>query len=162
MEFGARALGNRSIVCDPSRPDAVRIINEKIKGRDFWMPFAPSILAERRDDYIEGMAEAEARYMTLAFDSRPLAREHLRAAVHPYDFTVRPQIVDREVNPEWHDLIRAFERRTGIGAILNTSFNLHGEPIVCTAADAVSTLCRSGLDGVILPGLLALRRRRTG
>jgi carbamoyltransferase len=157
MEFGARALGNRSILCNPANWEQVAIINEKIKGRDFWMPFTPSILFERADDYIVNPKRLKAPYMTVCFDSTPLARQQLKAAIHPYDFTVRPQLVEQTVNPEYYALIKAFERRTGIGAILNTSLNLHGKPIVRTAFDAFDTFVNSGLDGLLLPGVLVLK-----
>jgi carbamoyltransferase len=160
MEFGARALGNRSILCDPSKPENLNLINQKIKFRDFWMPFTPSILQERANDYLVNPKRLEASYMTLAFDSTPRARKDIRAAIHPADFTVRPQVVTSELNPEYYALIKAFERKTGIGALLNTSLNLHGDPIVCNVADSIHTLINSGLDGVILPGLLILRRDR--
>jgi carbamoyltransferase len=78
--------------------------------------------------------------------------------MHPYDFSIRPQVVSREENPGYYDLIKAFEKRTGIGALLNTSQNLHGYPIVCTAADAIDTLMKSGLDGMILPGVLIVKK----
>ncbi len=159
MEFGARSLGNRSILCDPSKYQNLRLINEKIKFRDFWMPFTPSILYERADDYIVNPKKLQAEYMTVAFDSTPLAKEHLKAALHPYDFTVRPQLVTPENNAEYYSIIKAFERKTGIGALLNTSLNLHGYPIVCTATDAIETLTKSGLDGMIFPGALILKQR---
>lgn len=158
MEFGARSLGNRAILCDPSKFENIRIINEKIKFRDFWMPFTPSILAERANDYIVNPKNIMAEYMTIAFDSTPLARQHIKAASHPYDFTIRPQIVRPEINQEYYNIVKAFEKKTGIGALLNTSLNLHGDPIVCTAADAMDTLIRSGLDGMIFPGLLILKK----
>lgn len=157
-EFGARALGNRSILCDPSKWSNVRKINEKIKGRDFWMPFTPSILSYRAKDYLINKKNLRAPFMTIAMDSSPLAREHLVAAVHPYDFTVRPQVVEQDINPEYFALIQAFEKITGIGALLNTSLNLHGKPIVNTPRDALNTFCSSGLDGLILPSLLILKR----
>jgi len=157
MEFGARALGNRSILADPSKYKNVRIINDKIKCRDFWMPFAPSILSERAGDYLVNPKQLQASYMAIAFDSTPLARQHLRAALHPYDFTIRPQVVTKKINADYYALIKAFEKETGIGAVLNTSFNLHGEPIVCTASDAVDALQRSGLDGVIFSDFLILK-----
>lgn len=160
MEFGARSLGNRAILCDPSKYENIRLINEKIKFRDFWMPFTPSILIERANDYIINPKSLQAFYMTIAFDSTPLAREHLKAAIHPYDFTVRPQLVSPEVNAEYYSLIKAFEKMTGIGAILNTSLNLHGQPIDCTASDAIDTFMNSGLDGIILPGILILKNEK--
>jgi len=158
MEFGARSLGNRAILCDPSKFENLRLINEKIKFRDFWMPFTPSILLERAPDYLVNPKNLKAEYMTMTFDSTPLARVHLKAAIHPSDFTVRPQLVSAETNREYHELIKAFEKRTGVGALLNTSLNLHGSPIVRTAAEAIETLLKSGLDGMLLPGLLFLRK----
>ena len=159
MEFGARALGNRSILADPSKYENVRSINDKIKCRDFWMPFAPSILAERADDYLINPKQLQAPYMTIAFNSTPLARQHLRAALHPYDYTVRPQLVTKEINADYYALIKAFEKKTGIAALLNTSFNMHGEPIVCTVAEALDVLQRSGLDGVIFSDFLLLKSK---
>jgi carbamoyltransferase len=145
MEFGARALGNRSILANPSQPKVVPLINHMIKNRDFWMPFAPTVLAERAADYLVNPKGFASPYMMLAMPTRPAARDALTAALHPQDATARPQILDREWNPEYHAVIREFERRTGVGAVLNTSFNLHGEPIVGGAADAVDTFERSGL-----------------
>ncbi len=149
-EFGARALGNRSILADPRSPAMVRRINEKIKNRDFWMPFAPVILEERQHDYLVNPKGLEAPYMTLGFETTPLARAEMPAALHPYDFTARPQILARADNPAYYDLVKAFERLTGVGALLNTSFNLHGEPIVCTLEDAWRVFTMSGLDGLML------------
>jgi carbamoyltransferase len=145
MEFGARALGNRSILANPSDHRVVGLINRMIKNRDFWMPFAPTVLAERAEDYLVNPKGFASPYMMLAMPTRPEAREALAAAIHPQDATARPQILERDWNPEYHAVIREFERRTGVGAVLNTSFNLHGEPIVAGAADAVDTFERSGL-----------------
>jgi carbamoyltransferase len=130
MEWGARALGNRSILANPSNPDIVRTINEYVKARDFWMPFAGSILEERADEYIVNPKKIVGDYMIMAYDSTSLARKELRAALHPYDFTIRPQIVRKEWNPSYYRIIKEFEKITGIGGVLNTSFNLHGYPIV--------------------------------
>ena len=148
MEFGARALGNRSILANPSDQRVVPLINRMIKNRDFWMPFAPTILAERASDYLDNPKRLPSPYMMLAMPTRAEAREALVAAVHPQDATARPQILERAWNPEYHAVISEFERRTGVGAVLNTSFNLHGEPVVCSAADAVDTFERSGLPHV--------------
>ena len=145
MEFGARALGNRSILASPHRWETVRVINAMIKKRDFWMPFAPSILAEEANRYVINPKGIPAPYMVLAFDSCPSARESMVAAVHPYDGSCRPQVVEREWNPDYHRLLRLFAEKTGHGAILNTSFNLHGLPIVCTPTDALEVFDRSGL-----------------
>jgi carbamoyltransferase len=150
MEFGPRSLGNRSILADPRRREVVQVINDLIKHRDFWMPFAPSILAERADDYIINPKGIGARFMTVAFETSPLARADLAAAIHAYDSTVRPQLVVQSENPGYHSLIRAFERRTGVGGVLNTSFNLHGEPIVESPADAIHTFRRTGLPHLLV------------
>ncbi len=145
MEFGARALGNRSILANPSDHRVVPLINRMIKNRDFWMPFAPTILAERADEYLVNPKGLDSPYMMLAMPTQPQARDALVAAIHPQDGTARPQILEQSWNPDYHRVIGEFERRTGVGAVLNTSFNLHGEPVVCTAADAVDTFERSGL-----------------
>lgn len=145
MEFGARALGNRSILANPANLDSIREINEGIKSRDFWMPFAPSILEERQNDYIKNPKNYPANYMTITFDSTEKARRDLKAAMHPYDYTLRPQIVRKNINSGYHKLISEFEKLTGIGAVLNTSFNLHGYPIVMSPKDALDVLERSGL-----------------
>ncbi len=145
MEWGARALGNRSILANPSDPKTIRLINEMIKDRDFWMPFTPSILDTDEARYIKNPKNMAAPYMCITFRSTEEAQKDLIAALHPYDFTVRPQIVYRDWNPDYYDLISEFRRLTGIGGILNTSFNLHGEPNVCTISDAVRALKNSGL-----------------
>ena len=145
MEWGARALGNRSILANPADLNKVKELNIMIKARDFWMPFAPTILYERQHDYILNEKEIESPYMMIAFRTTKRARKELAAAVHPYDYTARPQILKRKSNPDYYDLIKEFEKITGIGAVLNTSFNLHGEPIVCSLEDAFYTFMRSGL-----------------
>lgn len=153
-EFGARALGNRSIIADPRKLEAIKTINQKVKSRDFWMPFAPSILAENADNYLINPKGLKAPYMTIAFDTKPSAWDLLKAALHQCDLTVRPQIVNKEVNPQYHDLILKFNRLTGVGAVLNTSFNVHGEPIVQTAEDAFDVFERTDLDALLLDGYL--------
>jgi carbamoyltransferase len=145
MEFGARALGNRSILANPSDHRVVGLINRMIKNRDFWMPFAPTVLGERAGDYLINPKGFASPYMMLAMPTKSAARDALAAAIHPHDATARPQILERAWNPEYHAVISEFQRRTGVGAVLNTSFNLHGEPIVGGAADAVDTFERSGL-----------------
>jgi len=145
MEFGARALGNRSILANPSRPDVIRVINEMIKCRDFWMPFAPSLLPERAEEYAVNPKKIDAPYMILCFDTRPEIRPSIAAASHPYDYTIRPQVVFPDWNPSYYKLLKYFEGLTGIGAVLNTSLNLHGSPIVCTPEDALQVFHESAL-----------------
>jgi carbamoyltransferase len=161
MEFGARALGNRSILANPRDPRNVARINQAIKSRDFWMPFAPSILEEEMARYVVHSGRYFAPYMSITFDSTPTARQDLAAAIHPRDFTMRPQAVRREWNPEYHAIISAFAARTGIQGVLNTSFNLHGEPLVCSPRDAIHTLDNSDLDTLVL-GSYVLEKIRKG
>ncbi len=158
MEFGARALGNRSILANPSDPRVVPLINRMIKNRDFWMPFAPTVLKERADEYLVNPKGLDSPYMMLAMPTPPTARAALAAAIHPHDGTARPQILEESWNPEYHAVIREFERRTGVGAVLNTSFNLHGEPVVCSAGDAVDTFERSGLPHLAVGHWLISRK----
>jgi carbamoyltransferase len=150
MEFGARALGNRSILANPSDHRVVPLINRMIKTRDFWMPFAPTVLRERETDYLVNPKALDSPYMMLAFPTQAKRRDEIAAALHPHDGTARAHLLDEAWNPGYHRVIREFEARTGIGAVLNTSFNLHGEPLVCSAADAVDTFERSGLQHLAL------------
>jgi carbamoyltransferase len=154
-EFGARSLGNRSILADARNQDVVAVINEKVKNRDFWMPFAPTILESRAKDYVIGYrGNKTAAYMTVGFDTTPLGQKHLRAGLHPSDKTCRPQILPAGQNPKYEALLKAFEKKTGVGGLLNTSFNLHGEPIVQTAADAWRVFELSDLDALLLNEVL--------
>jgi carbamoyltransferase len=150
MEFGARALGNRSILARADSLNNVRKINAAIKMRDFWMPFAPSMLSERSQDYVINPTKSPAPYMILAFPSTALAATEVIAGLHPFDLSCRPQLVERDWNPKFHHLLRSYEELTGFGAVLNTSFNLHGEPVVCTPRDAIETYLRSDLDVVTI------------
>ena len=159
MEFGARALGNRSILANPKNPDNLKRINDAIKNRDFWMPFTPSILAERAARYLVIPKGIVAPYMTIGYETTPQARRDIPAALHPGDFSARPQFVMRETNPDYWLLISAFEELTGIGALLNTSLNLHGEPMNRSVADGARTLALSALDFLLMPGERLLYKR---
>ena len=149
-EWGARALGNRSILCDAGSRANIDRINQKIKNRDFWMPFTPTILAEDIDEYVQKPREMDAPYMCITFDSTAKARREIPAALHPRDGTVRPQELRQADNPGYYAILKAFKQRMGVSAILNTSFNLHGEPNVGSPADAIKTMDRSGLDALVL------------
>ena len=149
-EFGARALGNRSILARADAPEAVRVINDMIKNRDFWMPFAPSVVSERAAEYYHKPKPVASPYMMFAFRSHERTRARFCAAQHPYDFTARPQEVLASHNPDYYRLLKHYEERTGEGILLNTSFNLHGEPIVYGARDAVGVFMRSGLRAMAL------------
>jgi carbamoyltransferase len=159
-EFGARALGNRSILADPRRIEVVARINDAIKSRDFWMPFAPALPEERSDEYVAKPKPMRAPYMVLAFDARPDKLAALRAATHPADGTARVQEVPRDWAPEYHAILKRFGEATGDPVLLNTSFNLHGFPIVETAQDALDVFLRSGLDELQLAGFLVSKHAK--
>jgi carbamoyltransferase len=154
MEFGPRALGCRSILADPRHQEIKRRLNSQIKMRDWFMPFAPSIIEEVAEDYLVNYCYAP--YMILAFDTTERWNE-IQAAVHPYDLTARPQVVRKEWNPKYWELIEAFHSETGVGAFLNTSFNLHGYPIVCTPEQALWTFENSMLDVLVLDNYVLTR-----
>lgn len=149
-EWGARALGNRSILADPRNSQIVRELNAVIKQRDFWMPFAPTILYENQSKYSVNPKMVKAPYMVLAFQTTEQGRTELVSAMHPYDFTIRPQVLEEKVNPDYYRIIKRFEELTGVSGVLNTSFNLHGEPIVYTPSDAIRTFENSGLNYLAL------------
>jgi len=157
MEFGPRALGNRSILFQAGDPRANRWLNEKLKRTEF-MPFAPATLTEeahRCYRNLEVAADA-ARFMTITYDCTEFMKQGSPAAVH-VDGTARPQLVDRDTNPSFHAILTAYHRRTGIPSVLNTSFNIHEEPIVCTPSDAVATFLAGDLDYLVLDHLLVSR-----
>ncbi|MFY1671249.1 carbamoyltransferase C-terminal domain-containing protein [Plantactinospora sp. WMMB334] len=145
MEFGARALGNRSILADPGNADLPRVLNRLVKQRDFWMPFAPAILASRQHDYLDNPKRIDSPYMMMAFPAQPAAVPEMIAALHPADLTCRPQIVPDDADTGLARILTAYQRRTGRAALLNTSLNLHGHPIVRTAGEALAVLDRSEL-----------------
>jgi carbamoyltransferase len=150
MEFGARALGNRSILARADNAQAVRVINDMVKNRDFWMPFAPAVLAERAGDYYVKPKPMPAPYMVVGFDSHPATRHKTSACQHPYDYTLRPQEVTESSNPDFYHLLKHYEKITGEGIVLNTSFNLHGYPIAYAPTEALDILDRSGLKYLAL------------
>jgi len=154
MEYGPRALGRRSILADPRHQEVKRTLNSQIKMRDWFMPFAPSILEECMGDYLQNACYAP--HMILAFDTTEKWRD-IQAAVHPQDLTVRPQVVRKDWNERYWKMIDAFRSKTGVGALLNTSFNLHGYPIVCTPEQAMWTLKNSKLDAMVIGDFLVRR-----
>lgn len=150
MEFGARALGNRSILTDPRSLSSVSRINETIKNRDFWMPFTPSVIYEDINKYIHNQKNHFAPYMITTFDTTELGRETIRAAIHQKDFTTRPQMLKKDWNDSYYNLLSSFKKETGVSACLNTSFNLHGYPIVESPQDALHVFENSDLDTLAL------------
>ena len=157
MEFGARALGNRSILADPRSPEVIKKINYQIKNRDFWMPFTPSMLPTAAARYLGNPKRYKYPYMSVACETTCDGRRALAGALHPADQTARPQIVDPAINPYYFELLTEFEKLTGVGALLNTSLNLHGYPIARTADDAAHVFKNSGLDGLVLGDKLIVR-----
>jgi carbamoyltransferase len=150
MEFGARALGNRSILANPRNPANLKQINDAIKNRDFWMPFTPSILEEEAGNYLVNPKQVASPFMTIGFATTPRARTDIPAALHPGDFSARPQFVSKEANPAYWQLIRDFQSFTGVPVLLNTSLNLHGDPMNASIADASRTLALSALEVLAL------------
>jgi carbamoyltransferase len=152
FEWGPRALGNRSILADPRRAEMKDIVNTKIKFREPYRPFAPSVLIERATELFD-LAQPErhwpARFMLLVVPVRDAAKTTIPAVTH-VDGSARLQTVAAETNPRYHELIRTFGEATGVPVVLNTSFNLRGEPIVNTPAEALSTFVRSGMDALVL------------
>jgi len=151
MEFGPRALGNRSILANPSDEKVKDRLNLALK-RDVFQPFAPSLLWEKAEEYLEDLEGKPNEFMTMSYTASEAFREIAPAVVH-VDGTTRPQAVRKEVNPSYYEVIRAFEKKTGIGAVLNTSFNMHGEPIVCSPGDALKTFRKAELDVLVIEGL---------
>jgi len=167
MEFGPRALGARSILGDPRSPRMQAQMNIKIKFREGFRPFAPSVLRERVADYFE--MDCESPYMLLVAPVKKerqipmtdaqqrlwgiqqlnVVRSDIPAVTH-IDYSARIQTVSRDTNPNYYDLIEAFERRTGCAVLVNTSFNVRGEPIVCTPADAYQCFMRTHIDHLVL------------
>jgi carbamoyltransferase len=157
MEFGQRALGARSILADPRRWETVERINNKIKYRDFWMPFTPSMTIEQSKEILVNPKGAYSPYMTMAFDMKPEWIGAIPAATHPADKTIRPQMLREQDNPSYYGLMKAFGALTGVECLMNTSFNLHGDAIVESPDDAIHTFLNSELDALIFDDVAVLR-----
>lgn len=157
MEMGQRSLGNRSIIADPRKLETIKLINSKIKMRDFWMPFTPTILKKYEKKYLINKKNLYCPYMSMAFRTTDLFQKIAPATIHPADQTTRPQILERKNNYAYYDLINDFGRSTGVYCLLNTSLNIHGYPLACSPHDALFTLKNSQLDGLIFEKYLILR-----
>ncbi|MER5214802.1 carbamoyltransferase C-terminal domain-containing protein [Streptomyces sp. NPDC002838] len=156
-EVGPRALGNRSILGDPRRPGTRELINLRIKHREYFRPFAPSVLDEFADDWFDVSGRSRSQqYMSFAFPVRPEKRPMVPAILH-VDGTSRLQRVSAEMNPRYHALITEFHRLTGVPLVLNTSFNTYDEPMVLSPADAVRTYLRTGMDFLAIGDFLVSR-----
>ncbi len=162
MEFGARALGNRSIIAAPDDIRIINTINAAIKKRDFWMPFAPATLKEHANELIDipdSLREMLSPYMMFTFQAKPEKADKFLAGIHQSDKTARAQIIDREIYPDFHDIVSKFHAKSGIPAVLNTSFNLHGFPIVLGACDAVDVFLNSELDVLVIDDHVVTRKK---
>lgn len=162
MEWGPRALGNRSLLADPRNPSMKEILNLRIKNREAFRPFAPSILAEAAAEWLEVPTATTSRsteFMEFVFPVRSEKGAQIPAVVH-VDGTTRPQFVRKETNPRYHKLISAFAAKTGVPLVLNTSFN-DREPIVCSPADAIQTFLRTGIDVLVLGDIVVEREHLT-
>jgi carbamoyltransferase len=150
--MGPRALGNRSILADPRTEASRDRVNKYVKHREEWRPFAPSMLEEEMERYLE---QAEpSPYMIKTFATKPENRDDITAVPHPSDATTRPQTVREDQNPRYYRLISEFEQLTGVPVVLNTSFNDHGEPIVTKPTEAIKDFFGMGLDVLVLEDLL--------
>ncbi|MFX0134435.1 MAG: carbamoyltransferase C-terminal domain-containing protein [Candidatus Hodarchaeota archaeon] len=157
MEFGARSLGNRAIIANPRDYSIVSKINRAIKKRDFWMPFAPSLLPTGAEKYLKSNKKIIAPFMILGFNTKELARLDIVAGCHQSDFSCRPQVVEKKVNEPYYNLLKSFESETGASGLLNTSFNIHGYPIVNSPEDAIWTLKNSDLDAIQIENFIVTR-----
>ena len=157
MEFGPRALGNRSFLADPRYATTRELLNRKVKHREDFRPFGPSVLAEKAEQWFEiGRQSESLKYMLFTCPVRPEKREKIPAVIH-IDGTARVQLVDRQLSPSYYRLIERFEQRTGVPVILNTSFN-DSEPIVCSPKDAISTFKRTAIDALVMQDFVIERK----
>jgi carbamoyltransferase len=154
-EFGPRALGHRSLLADPRTAASKERLDREIKRREWFRPYAPSVLAERADEYFE--MRGPSHYMLQAVAARPIAKQKAEAIVH-VDGTARVQTVEREIEPRYHRLISRFEELTTVPLVLNTSFNGYGEPMVETPADAAKAFDSMRFDVLAVGDYIAWRR----
>jgi len=154
MEFGPRALGSRSILADPRDPDMNAKVNNAVKFREWWRPFAPSLKKEAAGEYLESATDSP--FMILTAQVRPEKRSAIPSVTH-VDGSARPQTVEKEINPLYWRLIDDFGKRTGVPVVMNTSFNLRGEAIVHTPTDAICTFYSSGMDALLIGSFLVIK-----
>ena len=157
MEFGPRALGNRSILADPRNPKNQSLVNLKIKFRESFRPFAPTVLEERMEEYFE--FDRPSPFMLFTATVRPGMRT-IPAVTH-VDGSARLQTISRAQNQLYYDLISEFERQTGCPIVINTSFNVRGEPIVCSPDDAIRCFMRTEMDSLVI-GSFILEKGKLG
>jgi carbamoyltransferase len=154
-EHGPRALGNRSIICDPSFPQMKDILNSKVKNREWYRPFAPVVRYEDANQYFEMLQESP--YMSFAFKVRNEYKDKLKSITH-IDGTARVQTLRREINPWLYDLIGEIKKINGIGVLLNTSFNVNGKPVLSTIEEAFNVFDNTRMDGLIVENVFVKKR----
>jgi len=163
MEYGPRALGNRSILADPRDKGMKEKINHAIKFREPYRPFAPMCIDDKKEEYFD--ARSDSPFMTFTVNVKKSKRNIIPSVVHE-DGTARLQTVNKKENPLLYELLIEFEKISGVPILINTSFNVAGEPIVCTPSDAIRTFFTSGLHALLIHGYLikkeALRIREPG
>jgi carbamoyltransferase len=157
MEFGPRALGNRSILADPRTPEMRDAVNNRVKLREEFRPFAPAALAEVANDYFDMRGVGKSNFMEFVVPATKLGCETVKAVVH-FDGSARIQTVERDTNESFWKLISAFGQRTGVAVVLNTSFNVRGEPIVCTPEDAIRCFLSTNIDLLALEGYIVSKK----
>jgi carbamoyltransferase len=156
MEFGPRALGNRSVLGDPRTMKTRDRINSTIKRRPWFQPFAPSVLAEEKDRLFE--KAYLNKHMTMAFRVKKVYWDKIPSAMH-VDGTARAQFVEKKDNPSYYKIIEKFKEKTGYGIIVNTSFNLHGRTIVMTPEHAIRDFIDCGIDAMVIEGFLVVNKK---
>jgi carbamoyltransferase len=159
MEFGPRALGARSILADPRSPSMQAVLNEKVKLRESFRPFAPAVLREDAAEWFD--CDTDSPYMLMVADVAEAHRGQIPAVTH-VDYSARVQTVDRESNPRFHALLSAFKERTGCPVLVNTSFNVRGEPVVCTPEDAFRCFMATDIDLLAVGGCLLRKEDQDG
>ncbi len=157
MEFGPRALGNRSILADPRTDEMRDVVNVRVKLREEFRPFAPATLAECANEFFDMTGVGESAFMEFVVPAREPARENAKAVVH-VDGSARIQTVKRTDNEPFWKIIEAFRRRTGVPIVLNTSFNVRGEPIVCTPEDAIRCFLSTNIDLLVIEGYAVTKK----
>lgn len=161
-EFGPRALGSRSVIADPRSRRMADHVNRAVKSRELWRPFGASILAEQASRVLDGPLGSSAPFMIESFPVRPEWRDRLAGAIHAADGTTRPHLVDARVQPRYHAAISAFERQSGVPAVLNTSLNDRARPIADTVRDAIGFFFTSAADALICDDILVMKGERVG
>lgn len=160
MEFGARALGNRTIMANPGNLKNVTLINQAVKKRDFWMPFAPAMPSDEMHNLVhipDSLSSQKSPYMMMAFEVKDGMDSRIICGIHQADSTARVEALDRERYPDFYEIVQLFNEATGTPCVLNTSFNLHGFPIVENSKQAIEVLLQSKIDELVIDDVVISR-----